>query len=315
MLSALAAVGPVHAQTDRPVKGPIRILVPVPPGGTSDIAARLIADGIREALAQPTIVENKPGATGRIAAEALKNAAADGTTFLVAPIAVTVLAPMVFKRLSYDPTKDFAPVSQIAKIQYAFAVGPSHPARTVAQFVAWAQANSGQAIYGTPGAGSVPHFLGVLAGRETGIEMTHVPYKGVTPLATELMGGQVPSAISALSDLIELHRAGKVRIIATTGSERSPALPAVPTFKEQGFPKVEGVGWTGLYAPAGTAKPLIDQLAIAVADTLRTPAVRDRFAKLGLEPTGTSPEEFASIMTADTTRWAPIIKASGFTVD
>ncbi|MGR4871127.1 Bug family tripartite tricarboxylate transporter substrate binding protein [Variovorax sp. LARHSF232] len=315
LLGTLAAVGPLHAQSERPAKGPIRILVAVPPGGTSDIAARLIADSVAEALAQPTIVENKAGATGRIAAEALKNAAPDGTTFLVAPIAVTVLAPMVLKRLSYDPTKDFAPVSQIAKFQYAFAVSPTHPARTVPEFIAWAQANPGQANYGTPGAGSVPHYLGTLVGRETGVEMPHVPYRGAASLTTELMGGQVPCAISALSDLIELHRAGKVRIIATTGPERSPVLPAVLTFKEQGFPKVESVGWTGLYAPAGTAKPVVDQLAMAVANKLRTPAVRDKLAKLGLEPTGTSPEEFASIMAADTTRWAPIIKASGITVD
>ena len=233
----------------------------------------------------------------------------------MAPIAMTVFAPMVFKRLNYDPAKDFAPVAQVVKFQYAFAVGPSHQARTVPEFIAWAQANSGQASFGTPGAGSVPHFFGMMVGRETGVEMVHVAYKGAPSLTTELMGGQVPCGISALSDLIELHRAGKVRIIATTGSERSPALPTVPTFKEQGFPRVEGVGWTGVYAPAGTAKPVIDRLAMAIAKALRAPAVRDKFINLGLEPTGTTPEELAAIMAADTTRWAPIIKASGFTAD
>ena len=314
-LSALTTVEPSHAQTERLIKEPIRILVPVSPGGTSDITARLLADSLRETLGQPVFVQNRPGAAGRIAAEALKGAAPDGTTFLLAPMAVTVWAPMVFKRLGYDPVKDFAPISQVAKIHYAFAVGPTHQARTVAEFVAWAQANSGQANYGTPGAGSVSHFLGTLFGQEAGLEMVHVSYRGANSLITELMGGQVPCAISALSDLIELHRAGRIRIIATAGSERSPVLPAVPTFKEQGFPKVEGVGWTGLYAPAGTAKPVIDQLAMAVAKALRSSAVSEKLNNLGIEPTGTTPEELASIMAADTARWAPIIKASGFTID
>lgn len=315
MLSALTIGEPSRAQTERLIKEPIRILVPLPPGGTSDVTARLLADSLRESIGLPVFVENRPGATGRIAAEALKGAAPDGTTFLLAPMAVTVWAPMVFKRLGYDPVKDFAPVSQVAKIHYAFAVGPTHPARTVAEFVAWAQANSGQANYGTPGTGSVSHFLGTLFGQEAGLEMVHVSYRGATSLTTELMGGQVPCAITALSDLIELHRAGRVRIIATAGSERSPVLPAVPTFKEQGFPKVEGVGWTGLYAPAGTAKPVIDQLAMAVAKALRSSAVSEKLNNLGIEPTGTTPEELASIMATDAARWAPIIKASGFTVD
>lgn len=313
LLSALTNVSPSLAQTEGLVKGPIRVLVPVPPGGTSDIAARLLADSLRETFAQPVFIDNRPGATGRIAAEALKHAAPDGTTFLVAPIAVTVLAPLVVKRLGYDPAKDFAPVSQIARIHYAFAVGPAHQARTIEEFIAWARSNSGQATYGTPGAGSVPHFLGTLMGREVGLELAHVPYRGATSLAAELMGGQVPCAFSALSDLIDMHHAGKVRILATTGSERLAALPAVPTFKEVGFPKVEAVGWTALYLPAGTARPVIDQASIAVAKALRNTIIRGKLVSLGLEPTGTKPEELASVMAADTAHWAPIIKASGFT--
>ena len=289
--------------------------MPLPAGSTSDIVARLIADHIKDAVGQPIIVENKPGATGRIAAEALKNAAPDGNTLLMAPIAVTVLAPMVFKRLNYDPAKDFAPVAQVAKFQYAFVVGPNHPARTVPEFIAWAKANSGQASFGTSGTGSVPHFLGVMVGRETGVEMVHVAHQGVTSLITGLMGGHVPCGISALSDLVELHRAGKIRIIATTGPARSPLLPTLPTFKELGFPMVEGVGWTGVYAPAGTSKPVIDHLSMAIVKALQAPAVRDKLIKLGLEPTGTTPEEFAAIMATDTARWAPVIKTSGFTAD
>jgi tripartite-type tricarboxylate transporter receptor subunit TctC len=145
--------------------------------------------------------------------------------------------------------------------------------------------------------------------------MLHVAYQGVTSLTTELIGGQVPSGVSALSDLVALHRAGKIRIIATTGSERSLVLPSLPTFKEQGFPTVEGVGWTAVYAPAGTPKPVIDHLSMAIVKALRTPAVKDKLIALGLEPTGTTPEELAAIMVADTVRWAPIVKGSGFTAD
>jgi len=315
LLWATASVVCPSAHAQSAIKGPIRFLVPLPAGSTSDIVARLIADHIKDLVGQPIIVENKPGATGRIAAEALKNAAPDGSTFLMAPIAVTVLAPMVFKRLNYDPANDFAPVAQVARFQYALAVGPSHPARTVAQFMTWARAHSDQASFGTPGTGSVPHFFGVMVGRETGIAMVHVAYQGVTSLTTELIGGQVPSGISALSDLVALHRAGKIRILATSGRERSPLLPTLPTFKEQGFPTVEGVGWTGVYAPAGTAKPVIDHWSMAIASALRNPAVSDKLVQLGLEPTGTTPEEFAAIMAADTARWAPVIKTSGFTAD
>jgi len=315
MIGATVAVASSSAHAQNPIKGPIKLLVPLPAGSTSDIVARLIADHIKDAIGQPIIVENKPGATGRIAAEALKNAAPDGSTLLIAPIAVTVLAPMVFKRLNYEPAKDFAPVAQIARFQYAFVVGPSHRAHTAAEFMAWAKTNPGQASFGTPGAGSLPHFLGMMIGREAGVEMLHVAYQGVTSLTTELIGGQVPSGVSALSDLVALHRAGKIRIIATTGSERSLVLPSLPTFKEQGFPAVEGVGWTAVYAPAGTPKPVIDHLSMAIVKALRTPAVKDKLIALGLEPTGTTPEELAAIMVADTVRWAPIVKASGFTAD
>jgi len=279
------------------------------------VVARLIADHIKDSVGQPIIVENKPGATGRIAAEALRHALADGTTLLMAPIAVTVLAPLVFKRLNYDPTKDFVPIAQIATFQYALVVGTNHPARTVPEFIAWAKANSGRASFGTPGTGSLPHFLGMMIGREIGAEMVHIAYQGVTSLTTELMGGQVPAGVSALSDLVELHRAGKIRILATTGPERSPVLPTLPTFKEQGFPTVEGVGWTGVYAPAGTPKPVVNQLSKAIAGALRAPAVSDKLIRLGLEPTGTTPEALAAIMANDTLRWAPIVKASGFTAE
>jgi tripartite-type tricarboxylate transporter receptor subunit TctC len=307
---AAVASGGAHAQA--PIKGPIHILVGFAAGGTTDVTARLMADKFREALGQPVVVENRAGAGGRIAAEALKNAAPDGSTLLLAPIAVPVLAPLVFKQLGYDPAKDFAPVAHVANYPSVFAVGADVPAGTVPEFVAWAKSRGAQASFGTPAAGGLPHFFGLMIGKASGIEMVHVPYKGVGPLALDLAGGQIPAGISALSDMLQLHRAGKLRIIATSGARRSPLLPAVPTFGEQGFPAVVGDGWIAFYAPAKTPKPVIEHWSALIAKVVRTPEITARLIDLGLEPTGTTPEELAAIMAADTARWAPIVKASGF---
>ena len=307
------ALPDAHAQAT--FARPVRILVPVAAGGTTDLTARLIADGIRESVGQPVVVENRPGATGRIAGEALKHAAADGSTFLLAPIVVSVLAPLVFRDLRYDPSKDFAPVAQVARYSFVLAVRPDHPARTVPEFVAWAKANPRQATFGTAGSGGVPHLLGVMIGRATGTDLVHVSYRSLAQVESELLGGQTPAAISAFADFLALERAGKLRIIATSGTGRSPRLPAVPTFAEQGFPAVVAVGWNALYAPAGTPRPLIDHLSVAIARTLQTPAIREKLIDLGMEPTGTTPDELAAIIAADTAHWAPIVRAAGFAAD
>jgi tripartite-type tricarboxylate transporter receptor subunit TctC len=311
---AIAGLAPFGADAQAPIKSPIRILLPFA-DDASYAAARLIGDDIGRAMARPVVVERRAGATGRIAAEALKNAAPDGTTLLLAPVAVPVLAPLVFRALNYDPEKDFAPVSQVATFRYALAVGANHPARTVAEFVAWAKDRSGQATFGTAGSGSVPHFFGVMVGQATGIEMVHVPYKGAAPMAADLMGGQIAAGIDALANLIELHRAGRIRILATSGAERSPLSPNVPTFREQDLAAIDGVGWIAVYAPGKTPKPILDRLSAAIVKALRTPEIRERFIGLGVEPTGTTPEALAAIMVADTARWAPIVRATGFRAD
>jgi tripartite-type tricarboxylate transporter receptor subunit TctC len=315
LLLAGAAVTAASSGAHAQVKQPLRILVPLPPGSTSDVVARLIADGLREKPGRPVIVENKPGATGRIAVDAFKTAAPDGATLLFAPIAIPVIGPLVFRNPGYDPAKDFAPVAQVAKYEFALAVAASHPARTAPEFVAWARANPQRASVGNPGAGSLPHFLGVMVAQASGIELVHVAYRGVTVLEAELMSGQIAAGISAISDLIGLHRAGKLRILATAGAERSPLLPEVPTFREQGYPTVEAAGWHGVYAPAGTPKPVVDRLSMAIVKVLRAPELRERLRNLSIEPTGTTPEALAAIMAADTARWAPIIKAAGFAAE
>ena len=315
LVGAVAAIGRPDARAQVTFARPVRILVPVAAGGTTDLTARLVADGIRESVGQPVFVENRPGATGRIAAEALKHAPADGTTFLLAPIVVTVLAPFVFRDLSYDPAKDFAPVAQVARYPFALAVRADHPARTVPEFVTWAKANPSRATFGTPGSGGVPHLLGVMVARASGTDLVHVSYRSLAQVESEVIGGQVTAAISAFAEFLALDRAGRLRIIATSGTMRSPLLPAVPTFVEQGFPSVVAIGWNAVYAPAGTPKPLIDHVSAAIASALRTPSIRDKLMDLGVEPTGTTPDELAAIMAADTAHWAPIVKAAGFAAD
>jgi tripartite-type tricarboxylate transporter receptor subunit TctC len=313
LAGAVAAVPGAHAQV-KP-KQPLRILVPLPPGSTSDVVARLIAEPLRDGVAQPVVVENRPGATGRIAVAALKSAPPDGATLLLAPIAVPVIVPLVFKEPNLDPARDLVPIAQVSKYEFAFAVGADHPARTVHEFVVWAKARPAQVTFGTPGAGSVSHFLGVMLGQAAGLELVHVPYRGAAPLESELMSGQITAGVSALSDFLALHGAGKLRILATSGRERSPLLPAVPTFREQGYPSVEGVGWHGVFAPAGTPQPVVSRLSGAIAAALQSPELREKFAALGIEPTGTTPQALAAIMAADIVRWRTIVKATGFSAE
>src|SRR5215510_10703727 len=315
LVGAVIGIAPQGAQAQATFTRPIRILVPVAPGGTTDLTARLVANGIGDSLGQPMVIENRPGATGRLAAEALKRAPTDGSTFLFAPIVVTVLAPLVFRDLNYDPAKDFAPVAQVARYPFALAVRPDHPARTVRELVALAKTSPSHATFGTPGSGGVPHLLGVMVARESGVELVHVPYRSLTQVESELMGGQIAAAISAIAEFLALHRAGKLRIIAISGTVRSPLLPQVPTFVEQGFPRVTAVGWNAIYSPAGAPKPLIDRFSVAIVSALRTPDIRDKLTNLGLEPTGTTPEELAAIIAADTARWSPIVSAAGFAAD
>ena len=300
-----------QAQVDKPV----RLLVGFAPGGSADIAARLIAERLAAELKHNVVVENKPGAGGRIAATMLKDAAPDGSTLMLAPIVVPVLAPLVFSKLAYDPLADFAPVAHVANFQFGLSVNTGHPAKSVQELVAWFKANAAQANFGSPAPGSLPHFFGVMISRGAGIDLVHVPFNGGGPLMNALVGNQVSSGIDTLVDQIEMHRGGKTRILATSGAARSPLLPDVPTFAEAGLKGVEGTSWFAVYAPAKTSAATVRQLNAAINKALEAPEVKERFAKLGLEPTGGSPADLAAITKRDTERWGPVVKASGFKGD
>ena len=306
----LVATGSVRAQT---FDKPIRVLVGFPPGGTADLIARVVSERMKDSLGQPVIVENRPGAIGRIAIDALKAAPADGTTIMVQPIGPMAVVPHTYKNITYDPVKDFAALGQAATFQFAFATGPMTGAKSWPEFTAWARANPKTASYATSGAGSLPHFFGLMVGKAVGVELLHVPYKGSAAYMGELAGGQIPAAVDAVGDLAELHRGGKIRILATSGSVR--ALPDVPTFKEAGLPQIEAYGWFGFFAPARTPRPVVEQLNRALVAALSAPEVIEKIRSTGMTPAPTGTEEFAKIVADDFANWGPIVKASGFTAD
>jgi tripartite-type tricarboxylate transporter receptor subunit TctC len=303
--------GSASAQIDRPVK----LLVGFAPGGSADVAARLLAERMQADLKQPVVVENRIGAGGRIAAEALKNAPPDGGTIMLAPIVVPVLAPLVYGRLSYDPVADFAPVIRVADFQFGLSVNAANPIRSVSELITWSRFNASLANYGTPAPGSLPHFFGVQIAKATGIDYVHVPFNGGAPAMNALIGNQVGFVIDTVVDGIEMHRAGKTRMIATSGTTRSALLPEVPTFGEAGLTGIEGVSWFAVYAPARTPEPTLRQLNAAINQALAAPDLRERFMRLGLEPTGGTPADLAAVMKRDSERWAPVVKASGFHAD
>jgi tripartite-type tricarboxylate transporter receptor subunit TctC len=311
LCASLAAVG-VPASAQEKIDKPVKILVGFAAGGTADLIARVAAEKMKDSLGVPVIVENRPGAIGRITAEAVKSAPPDGTLIMVMPIGPMAVVPHVYKDIPYDPIKDFTPIAIGATFQFAIAAGPASGAKTWADFAAWAKANPGKASYATSGAGSLPHFFGVLLGRGIGVEMVHVPYKGSAAYINDLIGGQVPAAVDAIADLTELHRAGKVTILASSGSKRSTALPEVPTFAELGVKNVEAMGWFGFFAPAKTPKPIVDALNRAINKALTSPDVVAKLSGIGMDPATGTPEEFAKIVAADYAKWGPIVTASGF---
>ncbi|HEX2334101.1 MAG TPA: tripartite tricarboxylate transporter substrate-binding protein [Burkholderiales bacterium] len=292
-------------------EGTIRIVLGFPAGASSDLLTRLLADQMRAALGRAVIVENRVGAGGQIANEAVKSAAPDGHTLLMTPVATMAIYPHTYPNLRYDPFNDFEPLAHLAKFQLALGVSAKVPAATLAEYVALVKKDPNAGYYASASAGSIPHFFGVMFGRAAGIDMTHVPYKGTAPVLQALATGEIAAASTLAADIGALARAGKARILATTGRKRSPAFPDVPTFRESGY-DIEGTGWYGLFAPAATPTKVVARLSAAAVDAMRAAQVRSRLESLGLEPTGLGPRELAAIMKRDYERWGPVIKASGF---
>jgi tripartite-type tricarboxylate transporter receptor subunit TctC len=307
--AAALAIAPAAAQTRT---APLKIILPFAGGGSGDALTRLIAEQLGTRLDRSVIVEPRVGAAGRLGVAAVKAAEPDGNTLLATPIAPMVVYPSVYPSLDYDPVGDFAPVSQMASFEFGIAVGPQVPVKDLAGLVAWLKANPSQANFGTPGAGTLPHFFGMMFARSAGISLQHIAYKGGTLAVTDLMGGQIPIVFLSTNEFAELHRANRIRVLATSNTQRSQFLPEVPTFKENGF-DIEGVGWWGMFAPAKTPPATIAKISAAIAETLASEDIREKVRRIGLQPTGTTPDDFARIQRDDITRWAPAVKASGFT--
>jgi tripartite-type tricarboxylate transporter receptor subunit TctC len=291
---------------------PVRLVFPFAAGGSGDALARLIAEHLRIALDQPVIVENRVGAQGRIGVQAVKGAAPDGKTLLLTPVAPMSVYVHVYKSLAYDPVGDFQPVSQVATFDFALAVGPQVSAKSLKELVDWVKANPAQGSYGTPAAGTLPHFFAVSFARAAGLDLRHVGYRGSAAALADLVGGQIAIVVTTTSDLLEQHKAGRIRVLATSDRQRSPFLPDLPTFKEAGY-DIEGTGWYGIFVPARTPSDIIERFNKAIVAAVQTPAVKERLLAFGLQPTGTSPAELGRIQKADSELWAPAVKASGFT--
>ena len=292
-------------------EGTIRIVLGFPAGASSDLLTRLLADQMRAALGQAVIVENRTGAGGQIANEAVKSAAPDGLTLLMTPVATMSIYPHSYAKLRYDPFNDFEPLAHLANFQLALGVSTKLQAATVADYVSLVKKDPNAGYYASAAAGSIPHFFGVMFARAADITLTHVPYKGTAQVLQALAAGEIAAATTLAADIGALARAGKARILATTGATRSPAFPDVPTFREAGY-DIEGTGWYGLFAPAATPGAIVARLSTAAIDAMRAATVRSRLESLGVEPTGLGPRELAAIMKRDYDRWGPVIKASGF---
>jgi len=294
---------------------PLRILVGFPPGGSADLLARSLAQQLGQKGAT-VIVDNKPGAGGRIALEMLKNADSDGSVIALTPASMMVVYPHIYRKLSYQPLQDFAPVSRVGSAQFVLTIGPKVPAtvRTPADFLSWCKANPEQATYGSSGAGSIPHFTGVAFSKAAGVELTHIAYKGASPAMTDMLGGQVAANVGVVSNALQHIQSGKLRPLAVSGPTRSSALPAVPTLAEAGYRAAQAVEWFGVFAPARTSPDAVGRLHALVQEALRTAGMQEALAKASFESvTGEGVKEFAQTLQQDLQRWGEVVRQSGFT--
>lgn len=317
--SCAIAVPQVLAQPAvRPtVPKPARIVLGFPPGGSLDSIARLLAERLKGGYAPVVTVENRAGAGGRIAMDLVKASEPDGGLIVMAPASVMVIYPHVYKRLSYDPFKDFTPVSTVCTFQFGLSVGPAVPAdvRTVQQFAQWCHANPSMASFGSPGEGTMAHFAGVMIARAAGMNLTHVPYKGGAPAIQDVVGGQVAASVNVLSEPLPFAREGRIRVLATTGAARSPFLPEAPTMREAGFRDFDMQEYFGAWlaprTPPAVASALAEQIRAAVA----TRELQDAYAARAFLPSAVSPRELESMVRSDYDKWAPVVKSTGFSIE
>ncbi|QHE86863.1 Bug family tripartite tricarboxylate transporter substrate binding protein [Hydrogenophaga sp. BPS33] len=309
---ALLAAGLVGTLGLAQAQSTTRVLVGFPPGGGTDAIARILGERLQQDLGSPVVVENKPGAGGQLAAQALKASAADGhTLFLSHDHSITIL-PMVTKNPGYDSAKDFVPVAGFATFVNAFAVSNGTPAQSFKAYIDGVKAAGGKSTVGIPAPASVPQFLVDVIAKQNKLDLVAAPYKGSAPMMGDMIGNQIPAGVASIPDFIENHKAGKLRVVAVMGSQRQAAMPEVPTFAELGLKGFEDVPYYGLFAPAGTPKAAIDRIAQAVQKAIAQPDVRDKLTAMGLTVGFMSGAQLGAREQAYGKVWAKIIKDSGF---
>ncbi len=310
---ALLAGAPAFAQKwpDKPV----HLVVPYPPGGNVDVAARIVAPGLQQAFGQVFLVENKPGAGGMIAGEYVAKSAPDGYTFFFTANGPLLFSPVIFRRTPYEWDKSFVPVSSVSFTPLVLQVHPSVPAKTLDEFLGLAKQQAGKLLMASPGAGTTNHLVSELLQGVTGASWTTVHYKGNSPATTDLLGGQVQFNFDQVSVSLPYLKQGKVRALAITTAKRFPSLPDVPTFAEAGVKGMEAATFTGVMAPKGTPKEIVDRLSAALAKVTQDKAVIEKFAALGAEARGSAPDEFGAYLKAEADKWTPIIKRANINAD
>jgi tripartite-type tricarboxylate transporter receptor subunit TctC len=289
----------------------VRIVAPFSPGGSADTLGRLVAAQLQQHLKQSFVVENKPGAGGAVGSEFVSKSDPDGYTFVVSGIASHVIAPNLPTGTPYDPMKDFTHVALLGGPPAVLAVNPSLPVKTLKEFVALAKKEPGKLTYGSPGNGTQGQLVAELFKREAGINIVHVPYKGASRAVQDLLGGQINSVSTTLTTASGQIKGGRARGLALSSEKRLPEYPDIPTFAEQGYPKIVGTVWFSLSGPSGVPDDIVTKLNAAVREALKAPKVRERLAGDGIEPNDLDPKQFTAFVAEELKRWAPIVKASG----
>jgi tripartite-type tricarboxylate transporter receptor subunit TctC len=314
-LLAMAVLLPslASAQQDYPNRA-IKIIIPFPPGGPTDLLGRAIAQGLSEAWGQPVIAENKPGAAGNLGVDLAAKSPPDGYTLAVVPAGNISVNPTLFPKLPYKQS-DLAPITMLATVENVLVVNPGIPAKNMAELVALAKAKPGSITYASPGAGAQAHLLGEMLSVEANVQLVHVPYKGIGPALNDLLGGQVSMMFPQTSSALPHIQAGKLRAIGVTSLKRSPVLPETPTIAEQGYLKIDAKSWYALMAPAGVPREIINKLSRECARILKLPDVKERLAALGADVVGGTPEELAAVIQAETALWGGLIRRQGIKVE
>lgn len=306
---AVTGIAPAAAQTF-PNK-PINIIVPFSAGGTTDILARIVGQALGTELGQSVIIDNRPGAGGNIGGQAAARAPADGYTLFMGTVGTHAINAALYKKMPFDPIKDFAPLSRVANVPNLLVAHPSQPYKTVQELITYAKANPGMVNFGSSGSGSSIHLSGELFKSMAKVDMVHVPYKGSAPAVTDLLGNQIGIMFDNMPSAIQHVRSGKLRPIAVTTAKRSPELPNVPTIAEAGVPGYEATSWFGLWAPAGTPAPVLSKLHASLAKVLKDPAVIKKIGDQGGEVVIDTPAEFDAFIKAEAVKWGKVVKESG----